>query len=303
MHLTAPGGSQSPEGQTGAETYERGGLRTASFVVLAGATERRASRQVELWLPATAVVGVSVTISAGSKRPRWTQRPRPCPGDSRVREPTGGQTFNTNQGSTLWPPRLASGSCWRPASTSATRRAAGTPRCAASSSASAAGSTSSTCRRPSACSHSAQEFAGELAGRGGTILFVGTKKQARDSIKECGRRAAACRTSNQRWLGGLLTNFQTISQAHQAPARAARLDRGRHAGPAADRASASRAMAERDKLETNLGGVRRHAAPARRGVRGRPEDRGRSPCARPRASGSRSSGSSTRTATRTPWTS
>ena len=44
--------------------------------------------------------------------------------------------------------RSASGSCWRPACTSATRRAAGTPRCAASSSASAAASTSSTCSRP-----------------------------------------------------------------------------------------------------------------------------------------------------------
>ena len=42
--------------------------------------------------------------------------------------------------------------------------------------------------------HNAQEFAGELAGRGGTILFVGTKKQARDSIKEAAT-AAACPTS------------------------------------------------------------------------------------------------------------
>ena len=54
--------------------------------------------------------------------------------------------------------------------------------------------------------HNAQEFVGELAGRGGTVLFVGTKKQARDTIKEA---ATACGMPyiDQRWLGGLLTNF------------------------------------------------------------------------------------------------
>ena len=59
--------------------------------------------------------------------------------------------------------------------------------------------------------HVAQEFAGELAGRGGTVLFVGTKKQARDTVREA---AESCGMPyvNQRWLGGLLTNFQTISK-------------------------------------------------------------------------------------------
>ncbi len=59
--------------------------------------------------------------------------------------------------------------------------------------------------------HNAQEFAGDLAGRGGTILFVGTKKQARDAIKEA---ANSCGMPyiDQRWLGGLLTNFQTINK-------------------------------------------------------------------------------------------
>ncbi|HMS72951.1 MAG TPA: 30S ribosomal protein S2, partial [Baekduia sp.] len=57
----------------------------------------------------------------------------------------------------------------------------------------------------------AQEFVGELASRGGVVLFVGTKKQARDSVKEV---AEACGMPyiNHRWLGGLLTNFQTINQ-------------------------------------------------------------------------------------------
>ncbi len=101
--------------------------------------------------------------------------------------------------------------------------------------------------------HKAQEFAGDLAGRGGTILFVGTKKQARDTIKEA---ANSCGMPyvDQRWLGGLLTNFQTISK------RITRLHELREwteTGtmellPVRERLSA---MSERDKLETNLGGV------------------------------------------------
>ena len=41
----------------------------------------------------------------------------------------------------------------------------------------------------------AQQFAAEIAHRGGTVLFVGTKKQARDGIKEIAERGRACRTS------------------------------------------------------------------------------------------------------------
>src|SRR3712207_5791411 len=57
----------------------------------------------------------------------------------------------------------------------------------------------------------ARSFASEVAGRGGTVLFVGTKKQARDSIKEAAEASGMPYVHN-RWLGGLLTNFQTISQ-------------------------------------------------------------------------------------------
>jgi small subunit ribosomal protein S2 len=101
--------------------------------------------------------------------------------------------------------------------------------------------------------HNAQEFVGELAGRGGTVLFVGTKKQARDSIKEA---ADACGMPyvDQRWLGGLLTNFQTISKRIK---RLHDLRDWTESGtmellPVRERIGA---MAERDKLETNLGGV------------------------------------------------
>jgi small subunit ribosomal protein S2 len=99
----------------------------------------------------------------------------------------------------------------------------------------------------------AQEFAGELAGRGGTVLFVGTKKQARDTIKEA---ADSCNMPyvDQRWLGGLLTNFQTISKRIR---RLHELRDWSQSGtmellPVRERIAA---MAERGKLETNLGGV------------------------------------------------
>ncbi len=57
----------------------------------------------------------------------------------------------------------------------------------------------------------AQEFAADIAARGGTVMFVGTKKQARDAIRDAAS-AAGMPYVNQRWLGGLLTNFQTISR-------------------------------------------------------------------------------------------
>src|SRR5207237_8189562 len=56
----------------------------------------------------------------------------------------------------------------------------------------------------------AQRFASDVAHRGGTVLFVGTKKQARDAIKDIAE-SAEMPYVNHRWLGGLLTNFQTIS--------------------------------------------------------------------------------------------
>ncbi len=51
----------------------------------------------------------------------------------------------------------------------------------------------------------------EIAANGGTILFVGTKKQAQDSVKEEAERSGMYYV-NQRWLGGTLTNFETIQK-------------------------------------------------------------------------------------------
>jgi small subunit ribosomal protein S2 len=100
----------------------------------------------------------------------------------------------------------------------------------------------------------AQSFATELAGRGGKILFVGTKKQARDSIEEWAEKAGMPYVS-RRWLGGLLTNFQTISKRINRLHELKELeDNGQLALlPTKERMARE---AELAKLEFNLGGVR-----------------------------------------------
>ena len=55
------------------------------------------------------------------------------------------------------------------------------------------------------------EFVRNVADRGGTILFVGTKKQAQDAVSEHAQRVGMPYV-NHRWLGGLLTNWRTISE-------------------------------------------------------------------------------------------
>ena len=100
----------------------------------------------------------------------------------------------------------------------------------------------------------ARQFAGDLARRGGTILFVGTKKQARDVIQEVADRCGMPYV-NHRWLGGLLTNFQTISLRIR---RLHDLERYEAEGqlqllPTRERISA---QADLEKLRANLGGVK-----------------------------------------------
>ncbi|TMG31705.1 MAG: 30S ribosomal protein S2, partial [Chloroflexi bacterium] len=60
----------------------------------------------------------------------------------------------------------------------------------------------------------AYAFMRDLAGDGGQVLFVGTKKQAQESIAEEAKRAGM-HYVNQRWLGGFLTNFVTIQKRIQ----------------------------------------------------------------------------------------
>jgi small subunit ribosomal protein S2 len=100
----------------------------------------------------------------------------------------------------------------------------------------------------------AQKFAGEIAHRGGTVLFVGTKKQARDTIKDVAE-AADMPYVNHRWLGGLLTNYQTISLRIN---RLHDLERYETEGQLALLPTRERMAAQADlaKLRANLGGVK-----------------------------------------------
>ncbi len=100
----------------------------------------------------------------------------------------------------------------------------------------------------------AQEFADTLAHRGGTVLFVGTKKQASDTIKEVAE-SADMPYVNHRWLGGLLTNFQTINQRIR---RLHDLERYEAEGQLALLPTRERmaAQADLEKLRANLGGVK-----------------------------------------------
>ena len=99
----------------------------------------------------------------------------------------------------------------------------------------------------------AATFARNLAERNGTVLFVGTKKQAQDAIEEQAKRIGMPYV-NHRWLGGLLTNWRTISDRIE---RLHELRRLREEGQLALLPPKERiAMeAELEKLDQNLGGV------------------------------------------------
>jgi small subunit ribosomal protein S2 len=98
-----------------------------------------------------------------------------------------------------------------------------------------------------------QAFARNLAERNGTVLFVGTKKQAQDSVEEEAKRVGMPFV-NHRWLGGLLTNWRTIAERieHLHDLRRLRDEGQLDLLPPKERISM---QAELEKLEANLGGV------------------------------------------------
>jgi small subunit ribosomal protein S2 len=99
----------------------------------------------------------------------------------------------------------------------------------------------------------AQSFVRNLAERGGTVLFVGTKKQAQDSVEEEAQRTGMPYV-NHRWLGGLLTNWRTIAERieHLHELRRLRDEGQLELLPPKERISMQN---ELEKLEANLGGV------------------------------------------------
>jgi small subunit ribosomal protein S2 len=103
----------------------------------------------------------------------------------------------------------------------------------------------------------ALRFVSDVTARGGAVLFVGTKKQAQDVVREEASRAGQYFVTN-RWLGGTLTNFKTIKQGID---RLKALETMKEDGtfdrlPKKEVAALER---EREKLEKNLGGVKQLA--------------------------------------------
>jgi small subunit ribosomal protein S2 len=101
--------------------------------------------------------------------------------------------------------------------------------------------------------HQALRAVSETVARGGRVLFVGTKRQAQDAIADAAKRSAQYYI-NSRWLGGMLTNWKTVSASIQ---RLRKLDETLEGGGAGltkkERLMVSR---ERDKLEKALGGIK-----------------------------------------------
>jgi small subunit ribosomal protein S2 len=104
----------------------------------------------------------------------------------------------------------------------------------------------------------ALKFAKQLAGNRGTLLFVGTKRQARDIIHEEAQRASMPYV-DYRWLGGMLTNFKTVKQSikrlkeMEAMAQDGTLDR-------MSKKEALGVTREMQKLERSLGGIKELSA-------------------------------------------
>ena len=97
-------------------------------------------------------------------------------------------------------------------------------------------------------------FIRDIAASGKDVLFVGTKKQAQDSIKEEAERVGMYYVNN-RWLGGMLTNFQTIEKRI---ARLAQINQMEEEGTfdLLPKKEVINLKNQRDKLEKNLGGIK-----------------------------------------------
>ena len=100
----------------------------------------------------------------------------------------------------------------------------------------------------------AYEFVKETVAHGGSIMFVGTKKQAQESIAEEATRVGMPYV-NQRWLGGMLTNFSTV---HKRLQRMKELESMEQTGGFEGRTKKEILMLtrEKNKLERSLGGIR-----------------------------------------------
>ena len=100
----------------------------------------------------------------------------------------------------------------------------------------------------------AYNFIRDLSAKGGTVLFIGTKKQAQDPVREYANKSGQPYI-NERWLGGMLTNFETIGKR---VAKMQEYERMRTTGEfeAMPKKEALLLSRELEKLQRNLGGIR-----------------------------------------------
>src|SRR6202034_4421040 len=101
----------------------------------------------------------------------------------------------------------------------------------------------------------AYEFIKETVAHGGTILYVGTKKQAQEVIAEQAGRVGMPYV-NQRWLGGMLTNFSTVFKRLQRLKELEEIDFSDVAGSGMTKRELLQMRRERDKLDKTLRGIR-----------------------------------------------
>jgi small subunit ribosomal protein S2 len=101
----------------------------------------------------------------------------------------------------------------------------------------------------------AYEFIKETVAHGGSVLYVGTKKQAQEAIAEQARRVGMPFV-NQRWLGGMLTNFSTVYKRLQRLKELEEIDFDDVSASNMTKKELLQLRRERDKLERSLGGIR-----------------------------------------------
>ncbi len=101
----------------------------------------------------------------------------------------------------------------------------------------------------------AYEFVKETVAHGGSVLYVGTKKQAQEAIAEQARRVGMPFV-NQRWLGGMLTNFSTVYKRLQRLKELEEIDFEDVSGSNMTKKELLHLRREHDKLERSLGGIR-----------------------------------------------
>jgi len=105
----------------------------------------------------------------------------------------------------------------------------------------------------------AAAFVRSVAGDGGKVLFVGTKRSARDAIEKEARRCEMPYV-NQRWLGGMLTNFKTIRGSIKRLMELTEMSENGTLGKRGKK-EATMMRREKDKLERSLGGIKNMESP------------------------------------------